>query len=369
MSDTLVIFLDGYGYDLLQREGDFLDSFDNIAPLQPGFGFSANIYYELFAGLTPDEVGYLNKFVRREEGPPVADPPELLAKALDALGPTPLLSRGFHILYDRLAGTGQLATIPFQYLQYFERNEYHDVFYTDSFETVFNVFDFDIVTTLDNSFETPEDAVEATIETAETANRLFVGLSIDGITHRHGVDAPRRIERARNLDDWCASIVEAFRDNTGDSDPDIVIFSDHGFVDVEQSVSVDLESRFGTPDPDSYLYFLDTTVARVWCEDEALRDDIATYFDSLDVGRVLTDAERADFGITSESFGDIIFLLEEGIVFHPSFMGGRLDEAMHGYDPVLSSQRAFFASNVDDNPELPETTVEVYDFLCDVYEH
>ncbi|GAF87435.1 unnamed protein product, partial [marine sediment metagenome] len=147
----------------------------------------------------------------------------------------------------------------------------------------------------------------------------------------------------------------------------VILVSDHGMAKITGSVKFDLPSSAGQPSEHSYLHFLDETMARVWVFDEMLKDDIRCYLQSLPGGTLLTNKERAHYGITSQNFGTFIFLLEEGHVFSPHFFGkGRHGGGAHGYQPDLPSQKAVLCSNLEFSKES-FNIADVFGILDGVY--
>ena len=49
--------------------------------------------------------------------------------------------------------------------------------------------------------------------------------------------------------------------------------------------------------------------------------------------------------MATDGFGQLLFLLDEGVMFAPSFMGRTAAEAMHGYLPSLPSQAGLLLSS------------------------
>jgi hypothetical protein len=57
-------------------------------------------------------------------------------------------------------------------------------------------------------------------------------------------------------------------------------------------------------------------------------------------------------------YGELIFLMNPGVLIHPSFFGNYAPAGMHGYDPDDSYSSAAFVSNVPDH--TPETIRDLY---------
>jgi len=135
---------------------------------------------------------------------------------------------------------------------------------------------------------------------------------------------------------------------------------------VEKGAELKLEERFGDMSESTYRYFLDSTFLRIWCHDEALREEIKIFLSEESSGEIIDEAERSTYGVTNRDFGDIIFRANEGIMFLPNFFGIRLVKAMHGYDSELKSQKAVFASlgvKKEDVSSLPNSSLGIFEYL------
>ena len=61
-------------------------------------------------------------------------------------------------------------------------------------------------------------------------------------------------------------------------------------------------------------------------------------------GKILSKGDRTRWGISSDKFGDIILLLDDGKMFIPNFIGDLGCKAMHGYLPTHITQQGIIAS-------------------------
>mgnify|MGYP001069544371 CR=1 FL=1 len=366
-SRLLLILVDGLPYYKVSSDlAPFLASVRVRGPLEPGLGFSINIYPELFAGRQPDDLGYFNKWgLKRAED--FAQPrriARLLAGVADVSRVSQLASRALHKLWEGAIGEKNLANIPFQLLPFYARNPSEEVLETDAYPTVFSIWG----TRLLLSYKFPGRLGEKDNRTVEEALRamgsgasLFVLLGdLDGIAHVHGLDA-RFDAHLRRLDVWVEELVRAFRQRHG-SAAHVVVVSDHGMArtDPSKAVSLRLQRRFGHIRYDTYVPFWDALMLRIWVQDQGLLSDMLDYVSGFEFGRVLSEEDRQYFGVTKREFGDIIFLLKEGFAFYPSFFGARFPKALHGYDPKLDSQQAFFGYLGPSTLRPPHRAVEVF---------
>ncbi len=122
----------------------------------------------------------------------------------------------------------------------------------------------------------------------------------------------------------------------------VIIFSDHGMVNVDHGVNVNFEQVLGPSTPQTYLYFIDSATMRIWIYDEELKPKMEKCLQDLGCGTILSQEQRVRWGATERYCGDIVFVLNEGDVFAPSFFGLKKAAAMHGYLPDQESQQAIF---------------------------
>src|SRR5204862_6704801 len=83
------------------------------------------------------------------------------------------------------------------------------------------------------------------------------------------------------------------------------------------------------------------------------RRDITAALSQVPQGRILPEAElkqlRAHFD--DRYFGELIFLVREGVLIVPSHMGERPIRGMHGYHPDEKHSYAMLCTNQADVPE------------------
>src|SRR5262249_55243131 len=116
----------------------------------------------------------------------------------------------------------------------------------------------------------------------------------------------------------------------------LYIFSDHGMAncDVHLDLQAQIDSlplRMGK----DYAVVYDSTMARFWFFDESARRMIIKRLEEIPQGRILPDAELEQMNclFPDRYFGELIFLVQEGVLIVPSHMGERPIRAMHGYHP------------------------------------
>ena len=335
----MLIFIDGFPFYYLDKAPQ-MSQFEGKARLIPGFGYSINCQLELFTGLQPDEVGYFGDWTYAPERSPFRRA-KILLRLLNPVGRVYYLDRLLHKALGKITRI-EVKNIPFSYLPMMAPNS-GDIFKreisVDLFHGAATFFwpDFlhlkwgkrDAAT-----FIAAMDAIEADGKVVLTFTEL------DHIAHACGVGSPEFDHHVEHIDSWVSDLKEEFLKRYPDGV--VIVVSDHGMVNVNKRVHIKLESVLGTPGKRPYAYFLDGTILRVWTFDARIRARCKEYLNSLEVGVILTSDERKRWGVSSPTFGDIIFVANEGVMFVPSFWGRKLSRAMHGYLPDLASQHGIF---------------------------
>jgi len=368
-SKLLVILVDGLPYWKVSSSlTPFLASIPIHGPVEPGLGFSINIYPELFAGKRPDDLGYFNKWQLKE--PEEYSVPQwstrLAARIADLSRVSLLASRGVHKLYERLSGSERLANVPFRLLHYYTKNPSKEIFETSDYRTVFNMWQMKLLFVYEfpgkwGEGEKDRRTIDAALGMVESNESLFLLLGeTDATAHIHGL-GERFDAHLRRVDGWTERLADAFMHQHANN-AHVVVVSDHGMArtNPDGAISLNLEREFGPISYDRYVPFVEALMLRVWTRDQGLRREIPDYLARLGRGHVLSYEERRYFGVLSPKFGDIIFLLDEGSAFYPSFFGARFPKALHGYHPKLDSQKAYFGYLGSSDVPVSTRSVEVF---------
>ncbi|HNT74551.1 MAG TPA: alkaline phosphatase family protein [Anaerolineae bacterium] len=359
MSPILLVFIDSFPFDYLNH-APFLSSLANSWRVIPGFGYSSTCQVELLSGLTPDSLGYFGEWVYN----PADAPFRKWHSPLQTLSVTRhiyYLDRVLHKILQRISGIG-IKNIPLSYLSYFS-SPYVSVFDKRfPHSSIPNLPRVKGVCSYDYSSLPVEKVDTAVYERAKQCianipenHHLFVSMTkLDHVGHWNGVDSPEYRQKVAELDQWVEDLYVRFLKRFPEGE--LVVISDHGMVNVKQLVTLELEKVFGKVRPDTYTYFLDGTLLRIWSDQPHLINNMVDYLSNLQIGVSLTTNERNAFGLTRPSCGNIIFVLNESVMFVPSFWGGRSSKGMHGYHPLISSQHGILLSSTALFPDF--TSIE-----------
>src|SRR5947207_12572168 len=107
-----------------------------------------------------------------------------------------------------------------------------------------------------------------------------------------------------------------------------------------------------------YAAVYDSTMARFWFFNERARQSIIQQLRQTPQGRIVPDSEleRLHCLFPDRHFGELIFLVREGVLIVPSHMGERPIRAMHGYHPDDAQSYAALLTN---QPALPDDITDI----------
>ncbi len=147
------------------------------------------------------------------------------------------------------------------------------------------------------------------------------------------------------------------------ADVRLYIFSDHGMANCDELLDLratieELPWRV----PEDYAVVYDSTMARFWFFNERAREEIIGRLNRVSEGRIVPDAELKRLGtfFSDYHFGELIFLVREGVLIVPSHMGQRPIRAMHGYHPDEPQSYAALCANVLDVPDDIDAIPDVF---------
>ena len=103
-------------------------------------------------------------------------------------------------------------------------------------------------------------------------------------------------------------------------------------------------------------------MARFWFFNQSARESITRRLAQVPQGRILPEEELEQLHtlFPDRYFGELIFLVREGVLIVPSHMGERPIRAMHGYHPAEKHSYAALLSN---QAEIPEEVIGITDLF------
>jgi hypothetical protein len=348
-----VLLVDALGYELAGRFPGFAGVLPHRRPLETVLGFSSGALPTLFTGKPPCEHGRWLMYRRAQPG---VRSPFAGFRRLGALPPRLRRSWKLSRLLTRLVerrgvrGYFDLYEVPRELLEEFDLAERDDIFAPGGLPggSFWDAVERSGVRWRGWNWRTPEPealaaAGRALAEGPEDLVFCYTA-ELDAALHREGSGGAGVRERLARYDVWLRRVAEAAAGRG--EELRLVLLSDHGMVDVRESVDVmgalgGLSCRW----PRDYLPFFDSTFARFWWRADGARREVRGALERLGGGRWLEDdeLERAGVRFPAREYGDDVFLLDPGVLMVPSFMGSRPLAAMHGYDPAHPGMAALLA--------------------------
>ncbi|HEX9164759.1 MAG TPA: alkaline phosphatase family protein [Gemmatimonadales bacterium] len=370
---SLFVFIDALGWEVSQREGAFRSLLPWQQPLETVFGYSSTCDPTILTGVAPREHGHFTFFRYNPERSPfkghgtLARLPRWLTSRARVRR---LISR---VSQRRLGYTGyfQLYNVAFQHLPLLEYTERHDLYEPGGINggqpTVFDRFRAAGLPVHRSDWRRGEaENVAAALAAVRDGSIRVAYLylaGLDGVMHALGTRDRSVGQRIRWYEEQVAALMAEARLRY--DEVSVSAFSDHGMTDVRETC--DLRARidatglrFGT----DYAAVFDSTMARFWFLRSSARQRIETALREESRGRILSEADLAGFGcdFPGQSYGQLYFLLDPGVLLCPSDMGERPIRGMHGYDPSDRDSTAFFASNQAPDP-APRRLADLHDFM------
>lgn len=369
----LFVFIDACGWEIV-RDRPFLDALaPNRRPLRSVFGYSSACIPSILSGRWPSETRNWCYFVH--------DPARSPFRRLSPLRwlPSALTSRRiFRRWLSKLVrgplgfqGYFDLYNLPFRHLARFDFTEKKNPLQPGGMNAGPNIFD--VLSEAGIPYHVSEPArgeagnlaaLEADLAAERVDFAFLYWPELDGLMHRVGNDSPEvpaKLARYAADLDRLMSVAQQHYDEVR-----LYVFSDHGMANCVETV--DLRRRLSALPvrmPDDYAVVYDSTMARFWFFNERARQEVTACLNRVHQGRVLSDAELRELGtfFPDRYFGELFFLVEEGVLIVPSDMGEKPLAAMHGYHPDAPQSYAALLTNRDDVPAGLTAIPHIYDLM------
>jgi predicted AlkP superfamily pyrophosphatase or phosphodiesterase len=366
----LFVFIDACGWEII-RDDPFVKSLaPNRKRLSSVFGYSSACVPSILAGTWP--VAHRNWCYF------VYDPQNSPFKFLRALRwlPRRLTSRRIFrrwlskLLKNRLNFEGyfDLYNVPFEHISLFDFTEKKSPLAPRGMNRGTNIFDYLETRGVPYHVSAPEKSEEENLsallrdihsEQIDFAFLYWPGL--DGLLHRVGNQSPEIGPRLRLYEQWIGTLMSAASKHY--EDVALYVFSDHGMANCDELL--DLKHLVGglrLRMPQDFAVVYDSTMARFWFFNPRARQAVSELLLTIPQGRVLPDEELEAMGalFPDRRFGELIFLVDEGVLIVPSDMGQRPIRAMHGYHPQDPHSYAALCTNQLELPEEIQAIPDVY---------
>jgi hypothetical protein len=369
----LFIFIDACGWEIV-KDDPFLQS---IAPLRKRlrsvFGYSSACVPSILSGRWPSEHRNWCYFVYDP-----ANSPFRFLRHLIWLPSAGTSRRFFRRLLSRFikarlkfCGYFDLYNIPFKHISLFDFSEKKNPLEPGGMNRGPNIFDYleekGVAYHVSDPTRSEEKNLEALSrkirdEAIDFAFLYWPGL--DGLLHNVGNQSPSISEKLRQYENWINQLML----ETGDHYAAIhlYLFSDHGMANCDELFNLRKQiDRLPLQMGRDYAVVYDSTMARFWFFNQSARAQITARLEELPQGRILPDEELDRLGtlFPDRYFGELIYLVKEGVLIVPSHMGERPIRGMHGYHPDEKHSYALLCTNQKDIPDDIQAIPEIYKLM------
>lgn len=342
----------------------------------PSLGFCERT--EILTGLNPKESGFFTAIGYDPKNSPFKGIKYLsLIKILEDLIPKKLrvpgkdVPGGFYRYYRNMvaktirkhSGGMNPYNIPFQLLPYWALTEDRidhrqaDAFQTLSILTLLTnagcSYFYDSFTALNlPSNGTDLNRIKMALKTAGNNQYdlylIYISLP-DSIGHKYGPESSELKFALRRIDGDLQQYTTEFEKREPNSQ--FVFLGDHGMTPVTkyfdaEKVLLEIAKLLGLKLKRDFIYFLDSTLVRVWFLSDKAKKLLPTVFKSsaefydrgVFVDKDLAEKENIPWG--DRRYGDLVWWANSGVLVFPDFFH-RVEQykGMHGYDPKLSASQ------------------------------
>jgi hypothetical protein len=371
----LFVFVDACGWEII-KDRPFAKAYaPERRKLRSVFGYSSACIPSILSGRWPAEHRNWCYFVY--------DPQKSPFRFLRHLRwlPRSITSRRFfrHRLsrllkvHLKFRGYFDLYNIPFEHISLFDFSEKKNPLEPKGLNSGTNIFDHMQERGITWSVSDPRlgerqnlDHLLADIRSERIDFGFLYWPDLDGLLHRVGNDSPAVPSKLDAYEPWIAELMACARKHYGEVM--LTIFSDHGMANCDRLL--DLRARIeplGLRMGLDYAVVYDSTMARFWFFYERARRLVTECLEGVREGRILPDSELKELGalFPDRYFGELIFLVEEGVLIVPSHMGERPIRAMHGYHPDARHSDASLLTNYTDVPDGVTAIPHTYQLMAD----
>jgi predicted AlkP superfamily pyrophosphatase or phosphodiesterase len=349
---ALYTFIDAFGYEIYKQHPHFLkEVIVDAKPLKSVLGFTNTCLPSILSGQYPQEHQQAALFFHSDRSPfKWMKPLSILPSFFDRFRVRNILSKVVKKIHG-YTGYFQLYSIPFNKLSYFDFTEKRDYFVPGApFDTIFDYcVENNIKYHASNWRLSEEENLKIMHETIEEGEVEFAWLylpSLDGALHHHGTQSPKIGEKIEWLNEQITAVYNKALEHY--DEVSLYVFSDHGMADVTKGVNViaeieELNLEYGK----DYVAMYDSSMARFWFKNGEAQEKIVRKLSTIDEGRILdgTALKKLHAYFDDNKFGDIVFLMDAGVMINPSYFGKNLIAGMHGYHPDDKASDAMLLSN------------------------
>jgi len=369
----LFIFIDALGWEIIRDEPFAGFCARNRRRLTSVFGYSSACVPSIVSGKWPSEHHNWCYFVHDPQRSPFRSLRHLrwLPKALTSrrrvrrqlskVVKNQMNFRGYFDLYN----------MPFRYISQFDFSEKKSPLKPGGMNRGTNIFDYLEEREIQYHSSDPEKSeaknTAALIQDIRSERMDFAFVywpELDGLLHFVGNQSHRIPEKLHEYDRRIDGIMALAQHHY--AEVRLYIFGDHGMANCNEYLDLRAQVRqLDLKMMRDYAVVYDSTMARFWFFNERARKEITSLLAGVPEGRIVSDEELKEMGtfFPDGRFGQLIFLVKEGVLIVPSDMGERPLRAMHGYHPNDKHSYAALCTNQESLPESVAAIPNMYDLM------
>ncbi len=351
-SVDIFVFVDALGWRLAEERGFLRDLLPYRNPCDTIFGYSCTCDPTILTGRLPHEHGHFSFFA--------FDPQRSPFRWARRWGWLPERLAGHHRIRNRISravarrmgytGYFQLYSVPFRRLPWLDYTEKRDLYEPGGIiggqETIFELWRRSGVPWMRSDWRAGDTANVRALKDELARGRIrlayLFNAGLDAVMHAQTTRGEATDAAFARLEGWLREIHATAAAHY--QQVRLHVFSDHGMVDTRavSRMMPEFES-LGLEYGRDYGAAWDSTMVRFWFPGgPEIRARIEAFLHTRSEGRIVTDEELARWGclFADRRYGELIYLLEEGTIFAPSYMNQGRVPAMHGFDPDLDRSRA-----------------------------
>lgn len=370
---ALFIFIDAFGWEILRANPSFLsDILVDRKKLNTILGYSSACDPSIISGQFPSQHRYWSSFYYSPKTSPYK-----WIKWLSFL-PKPITNhhRVRHVLSRLIkkihgfTGYFQLYNVPFSYLPYFDYAEKMSIWKPEGLnrsKTIFShLTEKQIPYYVGDSEPNDESQLNKVSELLEKGainfSYLLMG-KLDALMHSVGTSH----SKVNQLLNWYDQQIRLLlkKAQTSFEEVSLYIFTDHGMHNVREAYNLQdeidkLKLTYGK----DYVALYDSTMGRFWFMNDLARRKIEDCLRKIEKGSIMSRMELQSLGVyfPDHQYGEMIFLMNPGVLIVPSFMGMKKIPGMHGYHPEEPDSYAMICSNRPLPKEL-NTITDIYKLM------
>lgn len=371
--------IDACGWEIIKNDPFAKGFAPHRHKLQSVFGYSSACIPSILSGRWPEEHRNWCYFVYDPENSPfkklralrwlpkAVTSRRIVRRLLTKMIKRQLNFRGYFDLYN----------IPFRYISLYDFSEKKSPLKPGGMNKGPNIFDFLTRRHIPYFVSDPDKAEKENLDELVQKIRgknidfgFIYWPGLDGLLHAVGNKSPEIKNRLRMYERWITDLKTEAEKHY--QEVRLYVFSDHGMANCD--VHLDLKAKIDALPLEmekDYAVVYDSTMARFWFFNDQARQLISEELKKVSEGRIVPEQELRELRAYFEDryFGELIFLVKEGVLIVPSHMGERPITAMHGYHPTDPHSYATLCTNLPELPAQIHSIPEIFGLMTAEAEH